>query len=274
MARLSPNTECIRGLFARSGNQCAFPGCTHELINKKNKFVGQVCHIEAAMPGGERYNPQQSDEDRRDYKNLLILCYAHHIETDEISEYTVDVLNEMKNKHEAMFLKTDFKIDEAELNILIHDMEKYWSKIERLNSIEHTMLDLAFDIDANASFLDIMQDVNSTVDKIEKLLARLQDSDNRLVDDINIFLEKNGVDNSFFISFPPSRTPFMYRNWETHNLGAANFMKRLRIDLVHIKIKFLEEYLKTHNDDLVARSRLEEVKIVFEKLAQNEIMYD
>ena len=83
LARLSPRLETIRGLFARSGNQCALPGCIHPLVNEKQKFIGQVCHIEAAMPDGERYNPKQTDEERRSYENLLILCYQHHIETDK-----------------------------------------------------------------------------------------------------------------------------------------------------------------------------------------------
>jgi hypothetical protein len=84
LAGLAPKLETIRALFARSGNQCAFPGCIHPLVNDKQKFIGQVCHIEAAMPEGERYNPEQNDEQRRSYENLLILCYQHHIETDEV----------------------------------------------------------------------------------------------------------------------------------------------------------------------------------------------
>ena len=39
--------------------------------NKKNQLIGEVCHIEAAEIGGERYNPNQSDEDRRDYSNFI-----------------------------------------------------------------------------------------------------------------------------------------------------------------------------------------------------------
>ncbi|EKE03034.1 MAG: hypothetical protein ACD_20C00287G0017 [uncultured bacterium] len=65
MTRKAPTTDILRALFARSGNQCAFPSCNHHLINHKNQFVGQICHIEAANVGGERYNPSQNDEQRR-----------------------------------------------------------------------------------------------------------------------------------------------------------------------------------------------------------------
>ena len=36
------------------------------------------------MPQGERFNAEQSDEERRSYDNLLLLCYQHHIETDDV----------------------------------------------------------------------------------------------------------------------------------------------------------------------------------------------
>ena len=62
MPRLSPRAEVLRALFARSGNRCAFPGCNAVLVNERNQFVANVCHIEAAEEGGERFNPLQSDE--------------------------------------------------------------------------------------------------------------------------------------------------------------------------------------------------------------------
>ena len=56
MARLAPKLEVLRTLFALSGNQCAFPGCNHSLISNKGTFITEICHIEAANEGGERYN--------------------------------------------------------------------------------------------------------------------------------------------------------------------------------------------------------------------------
>lgn len=41
MARKEPKKEVLRALFAKTGNQCAFPGCKNKLINNKNKFIGQ-----------------------------------------------------------------------------------------------------------------------------------------------------------------------------------------------------------------------------------------
>lgn len=125
MARLAPKTDDIRALFARSGNQCTFPGCTQPLINDKNQFIGQVCHIEAAMPSGERYNPDQTDEARRAYDNLVLFCYPHHIETNDVLTLTVENLKAIKVQHEAIFEQSDYKIDEAALFKIMDEMGSY-----------------------------------------------------------------------------------------------------------------------------------------------------
>lgn len=102
MVRKAPKTEVLKKLCILSKNQCAFPGCEHTILNEKGKYIAQLCHIEAAEKGGERYNEKQSDEDRRSESNLLFLCHAHHKETDNVSVYTVDAMKEMKRVHEAL----------------------------------------------------------------------------------------------------------------------------------------------------------------------------
>lgn len=101
--RLSPSKETLNLLFARSGNSCAFPGCTHLLIDEEDQFIAQVCHIEAALPGGERYNELSDNESRRKPENLLLLCYHHHIKTNNVDRYPVEELHRMKSEHEAQF---------------------------------------------------------------------------------------------------------------------------------------------------------------------------
>ncbi|WP_415282467.1 HNH endonuclease [Candidatus Nitrososphaera sp. FF02] len=46
-------------------------------------MFGEICHIEAAESGGPRYNSKQTDEDRRHYDNLILLCRNHHKATDD-----------------------------------------------------------------------------------------------------------------------------------------------------------------------------------------------
>ncbi|RTR34934.1 hypothetical protein [Shewanella atlantica] len=276
MARLAPKTDVLRALFARSGNQCAFPGCTQPLINGKNKFVAQVCHIEAASEGGERYNPEGNDEHRRSYENLLVLCYPHHIETDDVDDYPVERLLEIKRDHEQLFLKSDFKLDEAELTKLSYEMEKYWSEVERLNKLDHVFADsgLAMDVNGDSSFFDVIESAYDAVGGIENLLESFHKSDESLKIDFEGLLLRKDISPELFHDVPYYENPFENRNWESHNLGTPNWLQRLRIDLAHIEVKYLEEYLKTHSEDLRAKAKFEEVKEVLQEYATTAMHVD
>lgn len=104
--RLTPTKETLIRLFAKSGNQCAFEGCPHNLFNSDGVFIAEVCHIEAALTGGERFNPELNNEQRRAENNLILFCKEHHKVTDNEIEYSVKRLREIKQKHENKFLGT------------------------------------------------------------------------------------------------------------------------------------------------------------------------
>jgi hypothetical protein len=101
--RKAPHKDTLRELYLKSGNQCAFPDCTRVMLNKDGVFVGQICHIEAAEEGGERFNPAMSDEERAAFSNLMLMCYEHHVTTNDVDTYPVPVLQAMKAEHEAKF---------------------------------------------------------------------------------------------------------------------------------------------------------------------------
>ena len=276
MARLAPKTDVLRALFARSGNQCAFPGCVQPIIDSKNRFIGQVCHIEAAMKGGERFNQESNDEYRRSYDNLLILCYPHHIETNDANEYPSNRLTQIKNEHEQLFEKSDFKIDEAELVKLSYEMEKYWSDIERLNKVDHIFADsgLTMEVNGENSFFDVMSSVYDAVNGIQNLLESFHASDKELQQDFESLLSRKGIAKEVFDDIPYYENPFENRNWESHNLGTPNWLQRLRIDLAHVEVKYLEEYLKTNCNDLIAKASFEKAKKLLTEYAKTAIHVD
>lgn len=177
MARKEPLKDVLRALFARSGNQCAFPGCTQELISTNNKFISQLCHIEAASPGGERYNPDQTDEERRTYENLMLMCYPHHIETNDVDVYTVEALQNMKNSHESTFQTSTYKINEEVLYRLSSEMEGFWAEIELLNSVKHVCEEYAVPINSKADFFELMKDTYGHVDDLEEVNEYFEESD-------------------------------------------------------------------------------------------------
>jgi tetratricopeptide (TPR) repeat protein len=97
-----PSTTTIKKLFAVSGNQCAFPGCIQQLVDTEtDTVVGEICHIKAQSPKGPRYDPQQTDDERHGFDNLLLLCHNHHKAVDDHPEtYTVETLREYKTQRE------------------------------------------------------------------------------------------------------------------------------------------------------------------------------
>jgi hypothetical protein len=101
--RKAPDKDTLRELFLKSGNVCAFPRCTHLMMNKDGEFIGQICHIEAAEEGGERFNENMTDDERAAVSNLMLMCYEHHVVTNDVDAYPVARLQAMKAEHEAKF---------------------------------------------------------------------------------------------------------------------------------------------------------------------------
>ncbi len=95
----------LRRLDTLSGNQCASPSCTNLLIARDGETIlSKVCHIQAVSLGGPRFNPNMTDDDRRHYNNLILLCdECHRIIDNSTNEldYTVEILEEWKKEHES-----------------------------------------------------------------------------------------------------------------------------------------------------------------------------
>lgn len=145
MVRLSIRTNDLRALFARSGNRCAFPGCTAPLVSEKNLFIAQVCHIEVAELKGERFNPQKTDEQRRAYDNLILLCYPRHVETDDAALYPPDRLRAMKAEHEMAFGQKLYQIDESLLHKVDAEISRYWEDVAHEHREHHVLPTIALD---------------------------------------------------------------------------------------------------------------------------------
>lgn len=127
MTRLSTKTKTLKALFAKSHNQCAFPGCNREMVNSNNDIIGNICHIEAAEEHGPRFNKNQTDEERRHYKNLICFCYEHHITTDDIAKFSVEKLKQIKKDHETG--NTSATISER-IELALEKVEKINSRFE------------------------------------------------------------------------------------------------------------------------------------------------
>ncbi|NIJ78581.1 hypothetical protein FHT08_003715 [Xanthomonas campestris] len=103
VTRLAPKPAVLRKLYLLSGNRCCFTGCDKPMVDADGDFIGEVCHIEAAEAGGQRFNPARTNEQNREISNLMLMCPTHHKKTNNIKQFTVSVLADIKNKHEAKF---------------------------------------------------------------------------------------------------------------------------------------------------------------------------
>jgi hypothetical protein len=129
--RIKPSEQTIKKLFALSGNICAFPDCNQKIIDEHGNLIGEICHIEAANPDGERYNPAQSDQERASFENLIVLCANHHKVTNNVSFYTVALLKAMKTTHEGRFTEHQYSMSEKELNTVLYSMDHNLNEIAK-----------------------------------------------------------------------------------------------------------------------------------------------
>jgi len=272
--RQTPKRDVVRALFARSGNRCAFPGCTAHLVNERNLFVGQICHIEAAEPGGQRYNPQQTDDERRDYQNLILMCYPHHVETNDVEVYTVETLKRMKEQHERDFLSNPFKIDEALLYKVTAEMEDYWERVDKLHRLTHQVPDLAIQIDATESYSDLNEKAKSLLPEFRRLADYIANHEDEIYAELLSFLASHGIKDEYITSNPRIFSPYSLRNWEPLTLGFANTSRKLSLLFMQMELQFLTDHLKVNPHSQNARRRLDLLKDEFERLAVSAIHID
>lgn len=110
VSRLPPKPTVLRRLYLLSGNRCCYPGCDKWMVDADGDFIGEVCHIEAAEAGGQRFNPDRTNEQNREISNLMLMCRNHHKKTDNTELFPVTKLAEIKEFHETKFMDIGEKI--------------------------------------------------------------------------------------------------------------------------------------------------------------------
>lgn len=105
--KYKPST--VRRLDTLSGNECAHPNCNKKLIAEDGiSIISKICHIAAASKEGPRFDERMTDEERRGFDNLILLCDEHHVMIDNReneSEYPTTLLKKWKKDHEKKILE-------------------------------------------------------------------------------------------------------------------------------------------------------------------------
>jgi hypothetical protein len=114
------------------------------------------------MPGGQRFNPNQTNEQRRSYENLMLMCYDHHKITDNVEQFPVQRLKDMKKLHEQKFIDIAAKLQES-INDLTALCEVSYSKCcKKIN----TVLNWGNSVD---ELIEVSRDINTYADKLKNL---------------------------------------------------------------------------------------------------------
>lgn len=113
--RLTPKPEVLRELYLLSGNNCAMLNCKNVIIDSMGVVVGHICHIEATMPDGSRFNADMSNNDCRALSNLVLMCAGHHLQIDSKkyeAKWPVAAVRKLKADHEARFKGLDGSLEQ------------------------------------------------------------------------------------------------------------------------------------------------------------------
>ncbi|MCH5251282.1 MAG: hypothetical protein J1E98_15200 [Lachnospiraceae bacterium] len=131
-------TQSTKDILAkRVAFLCSNPDCRHITIgphSNKNKFIntGVAAHIKAAAPGGKRYDPSMTPEERMDISNGIWLCQSCSklIDSDE-EKYTVELLHRWKADAEKdVLVKISSQIEEKELDYMTY---KEYSNVNKVD---------------------------------------------------------------------------------------------------------------------------------------------
>lgn len=101
---VEPTPSTVKRLMLLSRNECALDECHAQLCSPDwQRPLARICHIRGENRTSARFDEKMTDEDRRAFDNLLVLCPTCHARIDEAepAQYPVDRLQEIKARHEG-----------------------------------------------------------------------------------------------------------------------------------------------------------------------------
>lgn len=149
----------------------------------------EIAHIRGAHRNGPRYVDTMTDEERRQFGNLLLLCPSHHRVIDVLrrNDFSIDELVKWKKDREAgnyEILRQIPGIDEDRLQAVLTDAVKLQAKEleKQVTRFESAIAKLAaIDSDA-ASLLAQRMKAAETLSRAAKMLLHTEDTSGMLFD--------------------------------------------------------------------------------------------
>ena len=127
MAKRYYSQKTLKVLFALSGNQCAYPECSHTLVKSATEqsdaiTTAHICHIYAVSEAGPRGKSGLTKEELNSPENLILFCRHHHAVIDGQHEtYPAELLKKWKQTHEGKMRKILSKnLEHIQSDVLSH----------------------------------------------------------------------------------------------------------------------------------------------------------
>ncbi len=142
-----------RKLAERAGYKCSNPFCRVTTIGAQqggdgSVSIGEAAHICAASPGGKRYNPNMTSEERGGYDNGIWLCRTHAAMIDRDEKYfTIKMLEEWKkgaeeeSSNELIGVKNTINRCKVQMKLFYKDLEECRKNIEFMKKARGVILD-------------------------------------------------------------------------------------------------------------------------------------
>lgn len=163
-------------LASLSGNECAFPGCILPIFDTEHgAMVGEVCHIKGKKPGSARHDPDQPEEERDAFENLVLMCPIHHDLIDKPATrdaFSVEMIQGYKHEHESRFKNTIVKEDMLErfARLIDHltpppggdlrsELTYHLEGIDNIAGLDSYVLELTVHNDGNTTAQDVRASV-------------------------------------------------------------------------------------------------------------------
>jgi len=198
-----------RSLADRVAWKCSFPGCCEITIGPGSRDdahvlnLGVAAHITAASPGGPRYDPDISPEERASIKNGIWLCKKHADLIDkDYTQFSAETLRQWKAQAEKRAfdnLTSDY-VEDNYVSTLISIgpsliCEAEWLSI---NVNEWTFKIGDFILGNNENLINYALNFNVTA-VLDKYLIFEKQGDGRILDSIKINKKPDGLEAIFYV---------------------------------------------------------------------------
>lgn len=232
----------LRFLYAKSGNNCAFPDCSMPIFEDDGLLTGECCHIEALSKGGARYNEATTEGEKNNESNLVLMCARHHTIIDSDStKYTTEYLKKIKSDHERQYSATQRVLNDNMLLALEQSMDRYWNKLQTIDSVD---THLKIKVNKDASIETLLDNIQTNFTSVEELFDIMYQSDEKLPDDLKELCARVGVDYKKFEEVPYYENRLIHRLWEYHCLGVPNVNAHLKMYFLQFCVKVFAELAK------------------------------